>query len=310
MPMFGPEISPLGYGEAAFLSLKSATIASIAALRRRDVLWTMVSLDDGTEIQGQYMATNLREDVSGSWGIQGTIGLEQPILQFLGGEQDVVTFDVKVWANHEGVLGLGGRLNDARRAKGEGFFTPELGRHDIGGFAEQIRLLPKKDPDLHRPHVWRLTIGGQFTRRVVVKSVGGIRYDRMRASDGSLRGVLFTMELLAYTPYDLQTIALGRPAESLVVVVKDGETYEQIAGRLLGDALLGEALRRRNPDKPVLAAGDLLHVPPASILRAELYPITPSSIQLGAGDDQAVALADAWMARSNSRPSIVIIEDY
>lgn len=261
---------------------------SLADLLTRPVTWTLISQDDGTEIDGDFPGQNVVENVGGSWATQSTLGLDQPILQFMGGELETITLDVKVWAKHRGILGTG------------------LLADDIEDRVNTIRNLARKDQDLGRPHVWLFSIGKQFLQRVVVQKVGGIAYDRFR-DDGSLRGALFSLELARYEPYSISGLA---EAESLVTPVKYGDTYELIAKRVHGDPLLGEALRRRNPDKRIPEVGDLIHVPSRRILRAEVYPLTPQSLFLKDGDAQRANLVAAFTDRGGAALSHILTQDW
>lgn len=268
----------------------------------QDVKWTLVSLDDGTEIEGQFQAQNVRENVSGAWAQQGTLGLDQPILQFVRGELETIQFNVKVFARHQGLLGLAG-------AAGVGGIGAGIDAENIRATVDQIKNLARKDPDLGRPHVWVFAIGEEFSQQIVVQSVGGIRYDRFRPSDGSLRGVLFSMTLWRYEPFvppETTTVV----AESLVTSFKTGETYEHVAKRVHGDPLLGEALRRRNPDNRIPQEGDLVHVPSARILRLESLPLIPQSIPLKEGDAQRENKVNAFDARGGTFLSHVLKTDF
>lgn len=248
------------------------------------VTWSLVSLDKGTKLEGQFEPQNLTENVGGVWASEGTIGLDQPILQFIRGEQETISCDVKIWAKHHGLFGFG---------KGD----------NISETRDKIRDLARRDSDLGRPHIYLFSVGEEFSQQVVVKSVGGIRYDRMRPKDGSLRGVLFHLEMLRYVEYDTTSLLSANVAESLVIPAKDGDDYEGIAQRMYGDARLGEVLRRRNPDKRVIVVGDLIHIPPANRVRSELS-LTPASLFLKDAPAQASVFNDVLALRSQSKRSI------
>jgi hypothetical protein len=252
----------------------------------QEVTWFLVSQDDGHFLEGQFPPQSLVENVSGAWGEQATLGLDQPILQFLRGEKETISCDVKVWAEHQGILGTG------------------LGAEDIQETVDEIRDLPRADPDLGRPHVYLFSVGEQFSQQVIVKSVGAIRYDRMRSSDGTLRGVLFSFELWRYEPYSVVDLVTG---ESLIAHARQGDSYESIAWRVLGDAILGEALRRRNPDRYYLEEGDEVHVPKASILRAEL-DLNPQSLPLKSGDAQRQLYLDTLETHGVDYESHIVVE--
>ena len=275
----------------------------LADLLFQDVVWTLISLDTETEIIGQFPPTNLVENVSGVWASEGTLGLEQPILQFIRGAQETISLDVKVWAKHQGLLGTGSGADDLTEPGSAGLLGGgQPGRASV----DDIRNLARANPDLGRPEVWVFSVGEQFSQQVVVQSVGGIRYDRMRPKDGTLRGVLFRLSMMRYVEYNLDTV-IGA-SESLVVPAKEGDYYEIIANRVYGDAILGEALRRRNPDMRDLAVGDRVHVPQARTLRGELK-LVPQSTPLTSGTAQRTNLINTLEIHGEDVPTFVALEN-
>ena len=239
---------------------------SIASLFMQEVVWRLTSLDyPGLIIEGQYHPTDLTENISANYAQLGTLGREQPILQYQNGDIHSVTFGAKVFAHHQGILGTG------------------LNGDNIDDLVFQIRRLPQPDVDLKRPQIWDFTIGDtdNLIMTCVVKSVGGIRYDRLRPSDGSLRGAQFTIELWRYDPFSADLT--GSQNESLVVPRRSNESFEFIAKKIYGDALIGEPLRRRHPDKVVPKNGDLIRVPPKSALTVG-FVLEPESVSLKPSD--------------------------
>jgi hypothetical protein len=228
---------------------------SIGGLLTQPVVWTMTSLDDKSFFEGQFRPTGLSENISAAYSEVGTLGLAQPVVQFVRGNLDTITFTARCWAYSQGLLGLGPMKN-------------VFSQDDIEGAVEAIKNMCRPDEKLGRPHVYVLGIGGTFQRQVVVQSVGGIKYDNMRpAQGGSLRGVTFDITCLRYVAFGEATT---KAAESLIYRAKEGDFYETIAANLYNQPLLGEALRRRNPERRDLAQGDPIHVPPARVLSGEL----------------------------------------
>jgi hypothetical protein len=271
----------------------------VADLLLKQIKWTLISQDTGVSLEGKFPPQNLRENVSGVWASQGTLGLSQPILQFVRGDQESVEVDLKAYARHRGILGLGlGAVN-----------TP-LGPEDILDEVDQIRNLARINPDLGRPEVWLFSVGEQFSQQVVVQSVGGIRYDRFRPSDGSLRGVMFSVRMLRYIPFDVQDLTGQAQVESLVTPALPGDAYEHIAKRVHGDASLGEALRRRNPDRRTLQPGDLVHVPAKRTLRREVLPLKQQSLPLKSGARQRDNIVNAFVIRGVPALSHIVLEDF
>jgi hypothetical protein len=257
------------------------------------------SEDGGPTIEGEFTALNVVENISGKWSEQSTLGMEQPVLQFICGELETITLDVKVWAKWHDPTGL---LSAAASAIG---LDPKWS--DILEHVDEIKNLARKNPDIGRPHIYLFSLGSQLVQTVVVKSVGGIRYDRVRPLDGTLRGVLFSLTLARYVPYGEEAFS-GQTNESLVVFAYKGETYEGIAERVYGDPVVGEALRRRNPDKTELEAGDQIHVPPARTLSREVKPLTPQSLFLKRAEAQRDVLIDVISVRGASVDSFILTE--
>jgi len=225
---------------------------------QKEVIWTLASLDvPGVGVEGQFRPNNLVENVSGEWAEVATLGLQQPILQFMRGSLETISFDAKVWAKHAGVFGTG------------------AGADEIKELVDTIRNLPRVDENLGRPHVFTFTWTEDYQQDVVVRSVGGIRYDSARpeyllgAKPASLRGVMFRIEMARYVEYAVADLVAA--SESLIIYAKLGDTFEVIAKRLYGDANLGEVLRRRNPGYEVtgLTEGDRLHIVPKATARRE-----------------------------------------
>lgn len=259
--------------------------------------WTLVSQDDATTIEGQFEAQNVVESVSGEWADQGTFGLIQPILQFVGGELDKVTLEVLAFAPFDPIFKSAGALVGIKEDQ-----------FDIKDLVDTIKGLPRADPDLGRPHVYLFSHGSQLEVQCIVKTVGGIRYQSLRPAGGEMRGVLFSMELWRYEPPPALTGATA--AESLVTPAREGETYEHIAARVHNDPDLGEALRRRNPERRTLTKGDLVHVPPARTLRRESLPLTPQSLFFRTGEAQRSLILDAYALHGEPEFSHVVLEDY
>jgi hypothetical protein len=242
----------------------------------RDTIWSLVSQDDGSSLEGQFPAMNVEENVSGMWATEGTLGLAQPILQFIRGELETISCEVRVYARHQGILGVTyGPIINVGIDKVSSLASLLAGREDAQQIVEAIKNLARPDPALGRPHIWLFSIGDQFQQTVVIRGVGGIKYDKFRPEDGSIRGATFTLDMARY-----------------VTPARTGETYEHIAARVHGSPLLGEALRRRNPERRDLVEGDLVHVPDAKILKREVIPLRPQSLFFKEGDAQRQLLLD------------------
>ena len=235
-------------------------------LLHKDV-WSLTSLDTDLKIEGQFVPTDLSEDLSANYASQGTLGREVPLRQYQNGSGSNFRFTAKCWAHSQGLpagpVGTG------------------INAESIEGLVDAIKSTVKINKDLGRPDIFTFQVGKAVElASCVVLSVGRIRYDRLRPLDGSLRGVTFSIELAEFVEYDLSITGSG--AESLVLPIRDGESFEHLGRRVYNDPKTGEALRRRNPDKAVPGVGDLIHLPPkVSLMRG--FKRTPQAVPLGRG---------------------------
>lgn len=192
-----------------------------------------------------------------------------------------------------------------------------------------------KPNSMGRPHRFLFTAGTELEFSVFVRSVGGVKYDDLR-SDGTIRGALFTITLektqaenlklasaagvsmaaLLKTGFGVITSIAGAaglgsfnpasviniPGGSLHTIgksikVKQGMSFESIARAEYGNPMLGDVLRRTQPDKVNLVPGDDI-----ILVRAEeivQIPITPQSVALKDTTDNKALIKNYLAARGN-----------
>lgn len=215
--------------------------------------WKLTSLDTSEVIEGQFIPQDLTENISSDYTSTQTTARGAPFVHFSAQGGRSITFTARVFAKHQGLFGV---LQD-----------------EVEDLVSKIRRCPSVDSALGRPHVWLFEAGQYVSMNCVVRSVGGITYDRMRPLDGSLRGISCRFDLLEFKDYATEATTSN---ESLVVPIFEGDSYELIASRHYGDPNVGEALRRRHPERPIPVAGEMIHIPPkASLLKG--FRRTPQS---------------------------------
>lgn len=227
----------------------------------KDLNWKLESVDDGFSIEGQFTTTDLVEDISANYAEFRSLGRAQPILMFQDNANDRMSFTARFYAQHNGLLGL---LADK-----------------IDDKVDAIRSLAKPVPELGRPRIFKFAVGESISMQCVVETVGGIAYERLRPMTGDLRGITAKIVLRRFQEYDV-TLS-GSAAESLVQPFLANDSYEALAARVYGKAILGEALRRRNPDKATPTTGDFIHIPPQASL-ARGFAATPQAPALARND--------------------------
>lgn len=208
--------------------------AGIAAAGYHGKLWILTDLDRGDDIVGQFIPQDVSKTVSANIATGESVNRDYPILQWISGELEEVTFRAKLWAADSTDLTVEDRL-------------------------VRLETLVRRNSDLKRPPVCSFAWGTLATLRFdcLVKSIGGVTYDEVR-EDGTLRGVSLSITLLRYEEVDWVVTDPSIPETfTRVRRAKDGDTYESIARDEYGDAQLGVLLRQLNPRTPSRPLADL-----------------------------------------------------
>lgn len=275
--------------------------------------WTLTGDDSKNfdlEFEGQFIPQNFKEGGGdASLGEASTINKEAPNFQFLNNSGEVVTFTSRFYAT------------DSFK--------------NIKQQIETLRSFKKRDPDLKRPPKFLFTYGTEIQFTCFVRKVD-FSYDELR-SDGSIRGVIATITLqkLEQTLQGTEAAAtslaaqikfaagivagaagifaqvkskVNIPGGSLHTIdrvreVKQGDTFERIAQQEYGDAILGDVLRRTQPAKADLKAGDtVILVDPQEI---NTIDVTPQSTPLKATQENN-NLREEFLTLRNRKTTIFV----
>lgn len=246
--------------------------------------WKLTGIDAGfeKEFEGQFLAQEMEETVGAFLGETTTVNKGSPDFQWIRGEAERFSFTTRLWAS-----------NSFKNIK------------------QQVNLLKsfaRRDTTLKRAPKFLFSAGTEISFTCFVRGVR-LRYDELRI-DGSLRGAIVDLELQV-----IEDKAVGNAATSLAsqikfaagivvggvgiaqqvkrlinipggslhtigrtVTAKQGQTFESIAALEYGNALLGDILRRSQPEIANIKAGDKVNlVEPSEIIQ---IPITQQSISL------------------------------
>jgi hypothetical protein len=259
---------------------------------RRAKLWTLKNLDNPRQVRsGQYTPQDYTENAGAKIPEVSTVNNQEPFPQWVGGEGETVSFTARIF-----------RADPEHRSI----------RKDI----EALKKATRKDPKLFRAPLFRFTWGAEIAFDCFVASVGGIRYDEV-ASDGRLKGAQFSVVLRRVENIPKSGLSklndptglsrglkvlndqIGEGVDSFIdvfggslhkkgktVKAKEGDTFESIAATEYGDALVGDILRRAQPDKANLQPGDeVVLVDDTEIFQIKVTP-------------QAVSLEDTETSRT------------
>lgn len=299
--------------------------------------------DTSLKFTGQFPAENLTENVGVRQNESTTPGQATPLIQFSSGEVETISFRARIFRTSpvagSAFDALSNPVGTAFAAL-SGNAGPLVSN---GSVKEQIDLLKRfsqKDEKLGRGHRCILTIGTELKFEVFCRSVGGITYDDIR-SDGTIRGASFDIQFVKIDPNNqvkeagvstaakiktvlgvVTTVAGGIsvinatrrdklvniPGGSLHTIdkflrAKQGDTYEKVAAREYGNAMLGVTLRLAQPDKPELKENDEY----LTISRREIVqiPIEPRAVALRPNTETKLLL-DAYLALRGQPASIVV----
>lgn len=249
--------------------------------------WTLSYEDEkfanADAFKGQFIPQGFVESGGdANLGETSTVNKSEPNFQWLFGEGETARFSTRIFAT-----------NSFRNVKQQ---------------IELLRSLKKRDKDLKRAPIMLFTYGTEISFTCFVKGVN-FQYDELR-SDGSIRGAIATLALQkieeritenAATSLAAQIKAFAgiiagaagiiKRAKSFLIIpggsihtldrtiqAKQGSTFERIAQQEYGDALLGDILRRAQPDKANLVPGDdVVLLDPTEI---QDIVITPQAIPL------------------------------
>lgn len=204
--------------------------------------WTLTNVDTGEKIEGQFGPVDPTESPGNPVYAEHTsLNRDKPILQFVHGTADGFSFGAYFFARSE---------------------TDE----DPFKKITALKKWRQRDSYLARPPIVAFYVGDNNLHfwQAVIASIGEIKYFDPPKHMGGIRGVSTTITLKEYVPWELKS----EPApETRYHHAKQGDYYELIAWREYRDPMLGDVVRSRNPEKRVLAVGDIVPLPSAEAIR-------------------------------------------
>lgn len=235
--------------------------------------WYLESLDDPTELlQGQF-PTEPTQEISSNYAQHRSLNRASPIIQFLSGDADTVSFEVK-------------------------FFSIDSNTAPAKESVDQLIKWTKRDDNLNRPHLLKFYVGDGHLEMspCIITSLGGIKYGKP-TKEGGIREVTMTINLLSYNKYDLDIIA----ADTLYTRTRSGDYFELLSYRHYGSTDFGDALRWLHPTKPNLQTANIVKLPSRETLQKQERG--QKSLQLktayGRKDTKQRALRIALFDRTN-----------
>jgi hypothetical protein len=177
---------------------------------------------------------------------------------------------------------------------------------DLEFLLDEFLNLAEKNDTLGRPPICLFTYGSVVSETVVVES---INHDiKSVIYNGELREVELSFTLRKYKAFNQLEIDPNKPTtESYYLVATSIEqSYETIAKRFYGDPLLGDRLRKRNPQSPFAPQiGEKIRVPSRSIISRE--EVSPASHIFDQDDERALNAKAVILDDRNDRKVVIVV---
>lgn len=217
--------------------------------------WHLLNLDDMVEVEGQFPAEDVVQELGVAYGEGNALNRQHPILQFLHGNAETVSFSGRLYARNA--------------------------TEEVESLLKTLKGWTKRDPMLMRPPLLMFWIGdsGVQVDNCVLEALSGIMYHDFR-ENGTAREVSFTIHLREYYEYSL---AAGEGGETRYHRAKEHDYYEWITYREYGDPMLGVVIRDQHPTKPNLEIGDIVKLPNAEEMRDKTAKPTSIALQTAFG---------------------------
>lgn len=214
-------------------------------------VWFLQNVQNAERLEGQFPALNVVREVKNNWAKHTSISRVNSIIQFLNGESDTLSVQIRLYAR------------DAL------FNRVEADLKKLEEWAKADALYGNKPPVLS---FW---IGdGHLFMDCVIESLSGITYG-VPGFQGAPRDITLTINFIAYKPFGLNDQGTF---ETRYHRTSERDYYELLTQREYGDALMGDVIRKRHPTQPNLQVGDIVKLPSIEALRRT--KVEPTSIAL------------------------------
>jgi len=268
------------FGKRFFEGLKMGLFASVSPLNN----WYLVSQDFPLEtVVGQF-PTEITEAVSVEYAQYKSLNRATPILQFVSGNADTLTFTAR-FHSRDAVFG------------------------GVKESVAQLKKWARRDPKLQRPQILSFTIGDGYSAMdsCVIQELGSIAYKKPTAL-GAIREVSVSINLIKYEDFAMS----GDPLiyETRYHRVKEGEYYESLCQNEYNNAYFGDIIRKRHPQQQTLKPGDIVKLPSIEAIQTER--LEPKSLILKSAygrkeTEQRTARLNKFDERNQTYTSHVVI---
>jgi len=247
---------------------------------KQEVNWLLQSVDTKEIFRPQFPVDGDFQISTGAvLSEQSRVGFQDSLLAWTAGRVKTFTFSIRLFSRYIG--------------------------EDIKSQIELLQKFADKDAGFGRPHILALKYGTLVSVLVMIDSLDHAIRDTHR--NGDPKDVRTNIVLKKYVPFSKRTISPTKTKkESFYFVATEAlNSYEAIAKRFYGDALAGDRLRKRHPEKPMNPdVGDIVRVPSRDLILSEV--VQPESFILDRDDIDAVENQEKIQAARNKRKLVVV----
>lgn len=247
--------------------------------------WYLTNIDTGQTLEGQFPIIDLSKDISNTYSEKTAPSRDSPVTQFVHGNSKKFSFTGRFFL----VKNLISTPEESAQQKKNVSSSDQKIREAVKQFGvtksiygvsyspeEKMEIVEnwmKVDQKTRRPALCFFYLAGGYAEFVIIESVN-IKYKQFENFTNKLKHVEFEIALKSYVPLTIE--GEYNAGWTYYHTIKSGEYYELIAGRLYGDAKLGDIIRKQNSDKPFMREAYLVGFPRIDKIATET--VAPKSI--------------------------------
>jgi len=213
--------------------------------------WLLVSLDQPTQmVMGQF-PVEVNENVSSEYAQFKALNRENPVIQFLSGNADTLSFQAR-------------------------FFARDMVFSGVNESITQLKKWSVRDSKLQRPHILSFRVGDGYVSvgSCVITGLSPIVWKKPTML-GAVKDATVTINLLKYKEFSMED---SGSYETRYHRTRFQDYYEFVCWNEYGNPNFGDVIRKRHPKKPITKPGDVVKLP--SVEAIQTKRLEPTSLVL------------------------------
>lgn len=236
--------------------------------------WIILNTETKESVSGDFPHEGMQRSVGSNIAQITSLNRQNPILQFLNGKTQTISLKSR-------------------------FRYMDITDKEPVKKLEMLEKWCALDPIVRRPPVCIFSLGTSSgaTWQVLIESIE-TEYSQTDFF-GTVREVVFTMNLLRYTPFSIDNT---QATDTRYAHARERDYYEMLAQQEYGNPMLGVVIRQRHPRQLIMVPGDIIKLPSVEGVRTSVPQ--QQSIQLkdaySRRDTAARRLRQQWFQRRST----------